>query len=54
MGVYFENEFGKIEIINDCIVIIIGFLCMESYGVVGMVLKSVVDGIVIFFGRENL
>ncbi|ACM60322.1 putative alkaline shock family protein YloU [Caldicellulosiruptor bescii] len=54
MGVYFENEFGKIEITNDCIATIIGLSCMESYGVVGMVSKSVADGIVTLLGRENL
>ncbi|BCS81325.1 Asp23/Gls24 family envelope stress response protein [Anaerocellum diazotrophicum] len=54
MGVHFENEFGKIEITNDCIATIIGLSCMESYGVVGMASKSVADGIVTLLGRENL
>ncbi|ABP67372.1 Asp23/Gls24 family envelope stress response protein [Caldicellulosiruptor changbaiensis] len=54
MGVYFENEFGKIEITNDCIATIIGLSSMESYGVVGMASKSVTDGIVNLLGRENL
>lgn len=54
MGVFFENQLGKIEITNECIATIIGLSSMESYGVVGMASKNVTDGIVNLLGIESL
>lgn len=33
------NDYGKIDILNDVIVLVVGGKVVESYGIVGMVLR---------------
>jgi len=49
-----KNENGLIAINSEVVARIAGLAAMECYGVVGMAVKSMRDGIVHLLGMENL
>lgn len=54
MGIYFDNEFGKINISDSVIASITGMCAMETYGIVGMSSKSTADGLFELLKFDNL
>ncbi len=49
-----KNELGNIFIDNDVIARIAGMAAMDCYGIVGMAVKNVKDGIVQLLKKESL
>jgi len=55
MPIQLNNEYGRIEVIDDVIAVLAGSAALECYGLVGMASrKQLKDGITELLGRENL
>lgn len=54
MSIQINNEYGKIEVLNEALANVIGNATTECYGVVGMASKNLVkDGLAVVLGKEN-
>ena len=54
MALNIKNDFGTISIDNDVIARVAGQAAMDCYGIVGMAVKSVRDGVVTLLKKESL
>lgn len=54
MPIQLQNNYGNINISDDCIATIAGSAAMECYGLVGMASRNgLKDGIAVLLGRDN-
>ena len=49
-----KNDLGTIFIAEDVMLKVVGYAVLECYGIVAMSSKRATDGIVEWFGKENL